>query len=116
MSEIDETRAHFMHVIASNLPIELGRLIFNLLFEALLDNSSRTFLSFGLLVTEFLKSHLIEPEPYETRLPMGNPISKKILRLSNAHLGVDPPPPQLRPHAVEIVPSDEDTPYQCCSI
>ncbi|GFS42228.1 hypothetical protein Acr_00g0078590 [Actinidia rufa] len=53
---------------------------------------------------------MIELEPHETHLPMGNPISQKTLRLSNAHLRVDPPPPQLRPHAVEIVPSVDEAP------
>ena len=75
MSEIDETRARFMHAIASNLLVDLSRLLFNLILEAFLDNSSRVFLPFGFLITEFLKSHMIEPESHETHLPMGNPIS-----------------------------------------
>ncbi|GFY91011.1 hypothetical protein Acr_07g0012070 [Actinidia rufa] len=104
VSEIDEMVAHFMHAIASNLPVHLGRLMFNLILKALLDNSSRAFLPFRFLIIEFLKTHMIEPEPHETHLPMGNPISQKTLRLSNADLGTAHPPSQLRPHAVEIVP------------
>ena len=54
MSEIDETRARFMHDIASDMPIDVSHLMFNLIIEASLDNSSRAYLPFGLLVTDFL--------------------------------------------------------------
>ncbi|GFY81331.1 hypothetical protein Acr_01g0011400 [Actinidia rufa] len=110
VSEIDETRARFMLAIASNLPIDLCRLMFNLILEASLDNSSCTFLPFGLLVTEFLGIHLIVPESHESRLPTGKPISRITLRLSSAHLGVHPPPPHLESHAVDLDPPKDEVP------
>ena len=54
VSEIDETHARFMHAIASDLPVDVSRLMFNLIFEASLDNSSRAYLPFGFLVIDFL--------------------------------------------------------------
>ncbi|GFZ11379.1 hypothetical protein Acr_22g0007770 [Actinidia rufa] len=60
----------FTHAIASNFPVDLSRLMFNLIIEASLDNSSRAFLPFGHLVIEFLTIHLIAPEPHETHLPV----------------------------------------------
>ena len=79
MSEIDEVCACFMHVIASNLLIDLGHLIFNLIHASSLENTIRGFLLFGLLVTEFLGAHQIELEPYETHISLDKPISQKIL-------------------------------------
>lgn len=106
VSEIDETRARLMHAIASNLPIDLGRLMFNLILEASLDNSSRAFLPFGLLITDFLRSQSIEPEPHESHLPTTQPISRKTLRLSNAQLGVAQTPSQNIPPVEETAPPD----------
>ena len=40
MSEIDETRARFMYAIASNLLVDVSRMMFNLIVEVSLDNSS----------------------------------------------------------------------------
>ena len=105
-----------MYAIALNLPIDLSHLMFNLILEASLDNSSRAFLPFGLLVTDFWGIHLIVPEPHEIHLPTGKPISRITLRLSNAHLGVAPPPLQLRPHAVKLDPSDDETPLPTTAI
>ena len=110
MSEIDETLAWFMHAIASNLPADMSRLMFNLILEASLDNSLSAFLSFELLVTDFLAYYLIVPEPHKTYLPAGKPISRMTLRMSNAHLGVAHPPPQLRLHVVELDPSQDKVP------
>ena len=59
VSEIDKTRACFMHAIASNLPIDVSQMMFNLILEASLDNSSRAYLPFGLLITGFLARHQI---------------------------------------------------------
>ena len=101
--------AHFIHAIASNIPVDLGRLMFNLILEASLDNSSRAILPFGFLITKFFKSHMIEPDPHETHLLMGNPISQKTLWLSNAHLGVAPFS-WLRSNAIEIIPSNDEAP------
>ncbi|GFZ05469.1 hypothetical protein Acr_17g0010410 [Actinidia rufa] len=70
----DETRARFMHAIASDLLMTLSRLMFNLILEASLENSFRAFLPFGLLVTEFLAQHLIVPEPDETRIPVDDEV------------------------------------------
>ena len=56
MSEIDDTRARFMHAIASNLPVDVSRLIFNLILEASSDNSSQAFLPFRLLVIDFWRN------------------------------------------------------------
>ena len=47
VSEIDETRAHFMHAIASDLPVDVSQLMFNLILKASLDNSSRAYLPLG---------------------------------------------------------------------
>ncbi|GFY82752.1 hypothetical protein Acr_02g0009920 [Actinidia rufa] len=110
VSEIDETCAQFMHAIAADLPVDVSRLMFNLILEALLDNSSQAYLPFRLLVMNFLSQHLIVPEPYETRLLADKPISRITLRLSNAHLGVAPPLSQLRSTAVDLDPSDDEAP------
>ena len=40
VSEIDETHEHFMHAIPSDMPVDMSRLMFNLIFEDSLDNSS----------------------------------------------------------------------------
>ncbi|GFS45993.1 hypothetical protein Acr_00g0099410 [Actinidia rufa] len=48
-------------------------------------------------------------EPDETRIPVGKAISRHTLRMSNAHLGVAPPP-QLCPHVLDLDPSDDKTP------
>ncbi|GFZ03642.1 integral membrane HPP family protein [Actinidia rufa] len=108
VSEIDEVRARFMHAIATNLPINLGRQMFNLILTSSLENTACGFLPFGLLITSFLEAHQIVPESHDTHLPPSKPISRWTLLLSNAHLGVTPPPPRLRPHTVEIVPSDDE--------
>ncbi|GFY87601.1 hypothetical protein Acr_05g0012400 [Actinidia rufa] len=55
-------------------------------------------------------NHLIVPEPHETRLPVGKPISRITLCMSNAHLGVAPPPFQLWSHAVDNDPSNDEAP------
>ena len=55
------------------------------------------------------------PTSHETRIPPGKPISHWTLLLSNAHLGVVAPPPRLRPHTVEIVPFDDETPPTPCA-
>ncbi|GFY82955.1 hypothetical protein Acr_02g0011950 [Actinidia rufa] len=110
VSEIDETCARFMHAIASNLPVNVSHLMFKLILEAASNNSSHAFLPFGLLVTDFLAQHLIMPKPHETRLPAGKLISRMTLRMSNAHLGVSPPPPPRSPHVVDIDPSDNEVP------
>ncbi|GFY85733.1 hypothetical protein Acr_04g0004710 [Actinidia rufa] len=99
-----------MHAIASNLPIDLGRLTFNLILALSLENTARDFLPFGLLIIAFWGAYEIDLEPHEMRLLLGKPISRKTLLLSNAHLGVAPPPPRLRPHAVETIPSGDETP------
>ena len=39
VSEIDETRAHFMHDIVSDLLVDASRLMFNLIIEVSLDSS-----------------------------------------------------------------------------
>ena len=104
VSEIDETRAHFMHAIASNLPVDVSRLMFNLILEASLDNSSREYLPFGLLITDFLGRHQIVFEPHEISLLTGKPISKNTLRMSNALLGVAPLPSQLQSYVVDFDP------------
>ncbi|GFS37295.1 hypothetical protein Acr_00g0051200 [Actinidia rufa] len=39
-----------------------------------------------------------------------NQISRVTLHLSNAHLGVAPPPPQLRSHAVDLDPPKDEVP------
>ncbi|GFZ21725.1 hypothetical protein Acr_29g0008870 [Actinidia rufa] len=108
VSEIDEVRARFMHAIATNLPINLGRLMFNLILASSLENTTRGFLPFELLITSFLEAHQIVPESHNTRLPPGKPITRRTLLLSNAHLDVAAPPSRLRPHTVEIVPSDDE--------
>ncbi|GFY87728.1 hypothetical protein Acr_05g0013670 [Actinidia rufa] len=100
VSEIDEVCAHFMHAIASNLPIDLGRLMFNLILASSLENTARGFLLFGILITAFLRNHQIVPASHETCIPPGKPISRWTLLLSNAHLGFAAPPPHLRPHTV----------------
>ncbi|GFS37307.1 hypothetical protein Acr_00g0051290 [Actinidia rufa] len=99
-----------MHAIASNLPIDVSCPMFNLILKASLDNSSRAYLSFRLLVTDFLAQHLIVPEPHETLLMTGKPILRITLRMSNAHLRVAPPPPQLRSHVVDLIPSNDEAP------
>ncbi|GFZ06455.1 hypothetical protein Acr_18g0006250 [Actinidia rufa] len=108
VSEVDEVRARFMHAIATNLPIDLGCLMFNLILASSLENTTRGFLPFGLLITSFLEAHQIIPASHDTRLPPGKPITRRILLLSNAHLGVAAPPPRLRPHSVEFVPFDDE--------
>ncbi|GFS38902.1 hypothetical protein Acr_00g0060080 [Actinidia rufa] len=100
VSEIDEVRARFMHAIATNLPIDLGHMMFNLILTFSLENTAHDFLLFGLLITSFLEAHQIVPESHDTRLPPDKPISRRTLLLSNAHLGVVAPPPRLRPHTV----------------
>ena len=67
--------------------------MFNLILEATLDNSFRVYLPFRLLINEFLACHQIVSEPDETHVPVGKAISRHTLRMSNAHLGVAPPPP-----------------------
>ena len=110
VSEIDETRARFMQAIASDLLVDVSRLMFSPILEASLDNSCRAYLPFGILVTDFLAQHLIVPEPDETRIPTGKAISRHTLRLSNAHVEVAPLPSQLQSHAVELDPLDEEVP------
>ena len=39
VSEMDETRARFMHAIASDLPVDVSRQMFNLILKVSLDNS-----------------------------------------------------------------------------
>ncbi|GFZ21323.1 hypothetical protein Acr_29g0004850 [Actinidia rufa] len=73
-SEIDETRARFMHAIASDLPMD------------------------------------IVSEPDETRILVSKAISRHTLRISNAHLDVAPPIPQLWTHVVDLDPSNDETP------
>ena len=65
-----------MHDIASDLLVNVSRMMFNLILEASLDNSFLAYLSFGLLVTDFLAQHLIVLKPHETRLPASKPISR----------------------------------------
>ncbi|GFS34422.1 hypothetical protein Acr_00g0033940 [Actinidia rufa] len=108
--EIDETHARFMHAIASDLPVDVSRLMFNLILEASLDNSSRAYLPFGLLITEFLARLQIVFEPDETCVLVGKAISRHTLWMSNAYLGVASSPPQLWPHDVNLDPSDDKTP------
>ncbi|GFY87840.1 hypothetical protein Acr_05g0014790 [Actinidia rufa] len=84
--------------------------MFNLILESSLENTTRGFLPFRILITAFLGDHQIVPASHETRIPPSKPISHQTLLLSNAHLGVAAPPPRLRPHTVEIVPSDDETP------
>ena len=74
VSEIDETRARFMHAIVSDLPVDVSRLMFNLILEASLDNSSLAYLPFGLLIIEFLARHQIVSEPDKTRILLGKAI------------------------------------------
>ena len=50
-------------------------------------------------------------EPHKTRLPTSKPISRNTLRMSNANLGVTHVPSQLRSHAVDLDPSDDETPH-----
>ncbi|GFY87129.1 hypothetical protein Acr_05g0007680 [Actinidia rufa] len=107
-SEIDETRVYFMHAIALDLSVDVSRLMFNLILKASLDNSSHAYLPLWLLITEFLARHPIVSKPDETHVPMGKAISRHTLRMSNAHLGVAPLPPQLRPHAMDLDPSDDE--------
>ena len=76
VSEIDETRAHFMHDISSDLLVDVSSLMFNLILEALLDISSRSSLPFGLLIIEFLACHQIVSKPHETRLPIWGKLTK----------------------------------------
>ena len=64
-----------MHAIASNLLVDVSRLMFNLILEASLDNFSRAYLPFGLLIIEFLACHQIVFEPDGTRIPFGKAIS-----------------------------------------
>ena len=104
------TSARFMHAIAFDLLMDVSHFMFNLLLEASLDNSFRAYLPFGLLITEFLEGHHIVSYPDETRIPVSKAISRHTLRMSNAHLGVTPPPPQLRPHAVDLDLSNDETP------
>ncbi|GFS35833.1 hypothetical protein Acr_00g0042440 [Actinidia rufa] len=108
VSEVDEVRAQFMHAIATNLPIDLGRLMFNLILASSLENTTRGFFPFGLLITSFLEAHQIVLASHDTRLPPSKPITRRTLLLINAHLGVAAPPPRLRPHTVEFVPSDDE--------
>ena len=75
-----------------------------------MDNSSRAYLSFELLVIGFLAQHLIVPELGEIRIPVGKAISRDTFRLSNEHLEVAPPPSQLQSHAMELDLSNEEAP------
>ncbi|GFS40496.1 hypothetical protein Acr_00g0068890 [Actinidia rufa] len=110
VSEIDETRTRFMHATTADRSVDASRLMFNLILEASLENSSQAYLPFWLLVTDFLAQHFIVPEPHETHLSTSKPISRITLCLSNAHLGVTPLPLQLRPYAMDLDPSDDEAP------
>ena len=57
VSEIDEVRARFMHAISSDLQINLGRLMFNLILASSLENTARGFLLFNILIIAFLGDH-----------------------------------------------------------
>ena len=77
-----------MNAIASDLLVDMSCLMFNLILKASLDNSSRAYLPFELLITEFLTRHQIVSEPDETRVPVGKVILRHILRMSNEHFSV----------------------------
>ncbi|GFS30433.1 hypothetical protein Acr_00g0011900 [Actinidia rufa] len=66
--------------------------------------------SSNLDTSKFMPNSKIVSEPDETRILVGKAISRHTLQMSNAHLGVAPPPPQLRLHAVDLNQSDDETP------